>query len=85
MSPEAEESWGGYDFSKPSQVVVAGGAHGDSAVLWAVGGHIKMEMVEAGLVRPEDLGIEPEKPGIWVWVGKYVWSDGPSRYVPCPH
>ena len=72
--------WGGYDFSKPSLAVVACDEDENALVLWAVGGHIKMEQEEVGLWTAEELGLTPPKPGIWVWEGKYVWSPGPWEH-----
>lgn len=74
-----ESPWEGYDFSKPSQAVVAADAKGKGAVLWSVGGHIRMELEEAGLSDLDDLGLEPPDElgaGVWIWVGTYSWVPG---------
>lgn len=68
--------WGGYNFSKKSLVAIACGANDNGAVLWAVGGHIRMELEEAGLTSLEDLGITPPSAGVWVWEGRYAWVPG---------
>jgi len=68
--------WGGYDFSKNSLAVVAANDKEDGAVVWVVGGHLRMEMEEAGLTSLEDLGIGPPSAGIWIWEGRYVWRRG---------
>jgi hypothetical protein len=65
--------WGGYDFEKKSRAVIAMGERA-GAVLWTVGAHVRMEMEEAGLTALEDLGLEPEAEGIWVWEGRWVYT-----------
>lgn len=60
----------------PSKVMVAYGEYEKGAVMWAVGHHISMEMDDSGLTDPEDLGLEPDEPGIWVWEGIYVYVPG---------
>jgi hypothetical protein len=75
FKPENGEPWGNYDFDKPSLVVVASNDE-TGAVLWGVGGHIRVEMEEAGLTHLDDLGIHPPSAGVWIWEGIYVWSPG---------
>ncbi len=77
--------WGGYDFEKPTLAVIASadgneGSVGEGAVLWSVGPHIRMEEEEVGLHTLEELGLQPESGGIWIWEGRGVWYDGPYEY-----
>lgn len=72
------EPWGGYDFDKPSKAVIVFGDTG--AVVWTVGGHVRMQMEEAGLTTLDELDLDPPGPGVWVWEGKHRWSPGPWEY-----
>ncbi len=72
--------WNNYDFDKPSLAVVAINEKEAGAVLYTVGGHIRMEMEEAGLSHLDDLGLYPPKPGIWIWEGITIWYPGSYEY-----
>lgn len=62
--------WDDYDWSKPSLAVVAMGECG-GFVLWTVGAHVAFDIKETGLGgNAEDLGIEPDDEGIFIWEGK---------------
>lgn len=74
---EEEQTWGGYDFSKPSRAVIATDGKWHGSLIWAVGGHLRMEMDECGNRRLEDLGLDEElEAGIWIWEGKYFYDGG---------
>ena len=76
-----KKPWGNYDFSKDSKAVIAFRkdwifTNGTGIVLWAVGGHIRMEMEEY-CVDFGDLGLKnPERDGIWIWKGRSVAYPG---------
>ncbi len=82
LSIAMEESppWGGYDFEKPSLAVVTTNDRDEGILLWYVGGHIAMEVKEAGLSHLDDLGLHPPEAGVWIWEGRYIWSSGSYEY-----
>ncbi len=66
---EEEETWGGYDFSRPSRAVIVKGTRDDGCVLYTVGAHVHMEQDEGGF-EYRDLGFVDAPDGVSVWVGK---------------
>jgi hypothetical protein len=74
------EPWCGYNFDKPSLAVIVVGENAYGTVVWTVGGHVRLEMEESGLVTIEELGLDPPGPGVWVWEGTHLWSPGPWEY-----
>jgi hypothetical protein len=75
------ETWGNYNFDKPSKAVIALDSNDVGIVLWTVGGHVALEMTESGLSSAEELGLFPPAPGLWVWEGISVWHPG---HYECP-
>lgn len=70
----------GYDFDKPSRAVVANDSGGKGLVLWYVGGHLNLEISEAGMgPHLDELGLDDAPDGISVWEGIYTYK-GSSRY-----
>ena len=74
--PQEPMPWGGYDFKKKTLAVVASDEKGCGVVLWSVGPHIEMDRSEHGLRYIDDLGLDPEGVGIWIWEGVQVWTSG---------
>ena len=73
------QTWNNYDFDKPSLAAIAYGVCDGVCVLWTVGAHINMELIEYGL-RIEELLDVPDAPGIWIWEGIGIWYPGPYEY-----
>lgn len=69
------ETWGNYNFEKPSVAIVAAGISNGLVVIATAGPHVRMEMEEYGLCANDILPF-PEI-GIWIWEGIGVWYSGP--------
>jgi len=63
--------WGNYDFSKKSLAVISVNKN-NGIVLWTVGGHVRMEMEEAGLYYTEDLGLTPPDDPGYLGLGREI-------------
>jgi hypothetical protein len=74
-SEEKQETWRGYDFSKPSKCVVCYNGN-EGCILFYVGAGITFEIEEVGLGSLDDFRFFPDKPGIFIWEGKFAWQDG---------
>lgn len=73
LPPKRANDLNGYDGSKPSVALVACDGHGHGCLIWWAGGHLSLEVEEAGLTDLADLGLDDCPVGVWVWEGIYVY------------
>lgn len=86
LDKPASVRWDGYPelaWERDSLAVVACDGHGNGAVLWTVGPHIRFEIHEAGFRCLGDLGLDDAPRGVSVWTGRvrYVGGDGDVEAV----
>jgi len=82
--PSRRETFGGYDFSKPSRIVLALNSLSQGVVMWAVGGHWAVMYETTQSTTAEENGLDfLVDAGIWIWEGVLTGGqrqDGPDGY-----
>lgn len=76
----ATDTWGIWDWGKPSRCVVASDGQGRGTTLWEVGGRIRFEIDELGATDLSDLGLGAAPIGLSVWEG--FCADGSDPGAP---